>query len=205
LRQPWVSSPFYTDFSLAELKKNFLTHKTKYFNWREGQLKQFLKGMNEMEREFADAVFADLGRANNATTYCEILLLKGSASHDLKHLKEYMTDINEETELLLAPARTMIKYEPLGVCGIYSAWNYPITTALKPVIQCITTGNAIILKPSEIAPATSKVLKKFVDRYLDQDFIRCIEGGIDVAVELNQQKLDLICFTGSTFVGKIVA
>lgn len=158
-----------------------------------------------MEREFADAVFADLGRANNATIYCEILLLKGSASHDLKHLKEYMKDINEETELLLAPARTMIKYEPLGVCGIYSAWNYPITTALKPVIQCITTGNAVILKPSEVAPTTSKVLKKFVERYLDQDFIRCIEGGIDVAVELNQQKLDLICFTGSTFVGKIVA
>jgi len=57
---------------------------------------------------------------------------------------------------------------------------------MKPVIQCITAGNAIILKPSEIAPATSRVLKKFVDRYLDQDFIRCIEGGIDVAVELNQ-------------------
>jgi len=48
-------------------------------------------------------------------------------------------------------------------------------------------------------------LKKFVERYLDQDFIRCIEGGVDVAVELNKQKLDLICFTGSTFVGKIVA
>jgi acyl-CoA reductase-like NAD-dependent aldehyde dehydrogenase len=44
-----------------------------------------------------------------------------------------------------------------------------------------------------------------VERYLDQDFIRCIEGGVDVAVELNSQKLDLICFTGSTFVGKIVA
>jgi len=87
-----------------------------------------------MEREFADAVFVDLGRANNATIMCEIFLLKGSASHDLKHLRTYMTDINEETELLLAPARTMIKYEPLGVCAIFSAWNYPITTALKPVI-----------------------------------------------------------------------
>ena len=167
MRRPWVTSFLLPNQTLAELKRNFLTHKTKYYNWREGQLKQFLKGMDEMEREFADAVFADLGRANNATTYCEILLLKGSASHDLKHLKEYMKDINEETELLLAPARTMIKYEPLGVCGIYSAWNYPITTALKPVIQCITTGNAIILKPSEVAPATSKVLKKFVERYLD--------------------------------------
>lgn len=48
-------------------------------------------------------------------------------------------------------------------------------------------------------------MKKFIDRYLDQDYIQCIEGGIEVAVELNNQKLDLICFTGSTFVGKIVA
>lgn len=167
MRQHWVTSLISSYLSSAELKNNFLTHRSKYYNWREGQLKQFLKGIDEMEREFADAVFADLGRANNATTYCEILLLKGSASHDLKHLREYMRDIAEETELLLAPAITKIKYEPLGVCGIFSAWNYPITTALKPVIQCITTGNAIILKPSEIAPATSKVLKKFVERYLD--------------------------------------
>lgn len=116
-----------------------------------------------------------------------------------------MKDVSEETELLLAPASTYSRYEPMGVCAIYSAWNYPIMTALKPLIQCITTGNAIIMKPSEISAHTSKIIKKLIDTYLDQDFIRCIEGGIDVAVELNKQKLDLICFTGSTMVGKIVA
>jgi aldehyde dehydrogenase (NAD+) len=61
------------------------------------------------------------------------------------------------------------------------------------------------MKPSEIAPHVSAIIKKFCDRYLDQDYIRCIEGGIDVAVELNKQPLDMICFTGSTFVGKIIA
>lgn len=61
------------------------------------------------------------------------------------------------------------------------------------------------MKPSEIAPATSAAIKKFMDKYLDLDYIRCIEGGVDVAVELNKQKLDLICFTGSTMVGKIIA
>ena len=116
-----------------------------------------------------------------------------------------MKDIPEETELLLAPGRTSVRYEPFGVCGIYSAWNYPLVTMLKPVVQCICTGNAAIIKPSEVAPATSAVLKKFVERYLDTDFYQVIEGGIDVAVALNKQKLDLICFTGSTSVGKIVA
>lgn len=86
----------------------------------------------------------------------------------------------------MLPATTLIRYEPLGVCAIYSAWNYPILTAFKPLIQCITSGNAIIMKPSEIAPATSAAIKKFMDKYLDLDYIRCIEGGVDVAVELNK-------------------
>jgi aldehyde dehydrogenase (NAD+) len=116
-----------------------------------------------------------------------------------------MKDISEETELLFAPATTTIRYEPYGVCGIYSAWNYPILTAFKPLVQAITCGNCVIMKPSEIAPSVSAVIKKLIDMYLDKEFIRCIEGGIDVAVELNKQKLDMICFTGSTFVGKIIA
>lgn len=78
-----------------------------------------------------------------------------------------MKDIREETELLFAPASTLIRYEPYGVCGIYSAWNYPILTAFKPLVQAITTGNCIIMKPSEIAPAVSVVIKKFIEKYLD--------------------------------------
>jgi len=62
----------------------------------------------------------------------------------------------------------------------------------------VTAGNACIVKPSEIAENTSKCIKKFIERYMDPDYIQCIEGGIDVAVELNKKKLDLICFTGST-------
>jgi aldehyde dehydrogenase (NAD+) len=131
--------------------------------------------------------------------------VQAGAEHDLKHLKEYMKDIHEETELLFAPASTMIRYEPYGICAIYSAWNYPILTAFKPLVQAITSGNCVIMKPSEIAAATSAVIKKFIERYLDQDYIRCIEGGIDVAVTLNKLPLDMICFTGSTFVGKIIA
>jgi len=80
----------------------------------------------------------------------------------------------------------MIRYEPLGVVGIYSAWNYPILTALKPFVQALTTGNCIIMKPSEIAANTSAVINKFIEKYSDLDHVRCIEGGIDVAVELNK-------------------
>lgn len=116
-----------------------------------------------------------------------------------------MKPVSEDTELVLGPASTVITYEPMGVCAIFSAWNYPVITALKPLIQAIATGNAVIMKPSEIAANTSAVIKKLFDRCLDPDYFRCIEGGIDVAVKLNNQKLDLLCFTGSTQVGRIVA
>ena len=107
--------------------------------------------------------------------------------------------------MLLAPGRTYIRYEPLGVVAVYSAWNYPVLLGLKPVVQAITAGNCCIIKPSEISPHTSKCIAKLFDKYLDKDHLRCIEGGVDVARELNKQPVDYICFTGSTFVGKIVA
>lgn len=61
-------------------------------------------------------------------------MTKVAAQHDLKHLSTYMKDIYEDTELLLAPATTAIRFEPMGVVAIYSAWNYPIMTALKPLV-----------------------------------------------------------------------
>lgn len=78
-------------------------------------------------------------------------------------------------------------------------------TTLKPVIQAITAGNCVIIKPSELSAESSKVIKKFTDKYLDPEFVVTIEGAVDVAVAVNQLPLDLICFTGSTQVGKIVA
>jgi acyl-CoA reductase-like NAD-dependent aldehyde dehydrogenase len=75
--------------------------------------------------------------------------------------------ICEETELMFAPAKTYIRYEPLGVCAIFGAWNYPWTVCMKPLIQCITAGNCGLIKPSELAPHSSAVVKKFVEKYLD--------------------------------------
>jgi aldehyde dehydrogenase (NAD+) len=67
--------------------------------------------------------------------------------------------ISEETEMMFFPAKTSIKYEPLGVCAIFGAWNYPVALVLKPLVQCITTGNCAIIKPSELAANTSKIIE----------------------------------------------
>ena len=105
----------------------------------------------------------------------------------------------------MCPGAAYTKYEPLGVVGVFGSWNAPFVTTLKPVIQAITAGNCVIIKPSEHSSESSKVIKKFTDTYLDPEHVVTIEGGVDVAVAVNQLPLDLICFTGSTQVGKIIA
>lgn len=156
-RQPSVNSFYlYNASNVEELKENFLTQKTKSIKWRESQLKAMIKGCKELEKEFGEAVRADLGLCPEMGLF-GLLFVIAACEHDLKHLKEYMKDRHTETELLLGPGDTLIRYEPLGVVAVFSPWNYPINLALKPVVQAISAGNCVILKPSEMSPNVSRV------------------------------------------------
>lgn len=87
---------------------------------------------------------------------------------------------------------------------ILGAWNYPFNTVLSPLIDSITAGNCCIVKPSEQSTHCSEILKEIIDQ-LDQKFFRCLEGGKDTAVELLNNPFDHVIFTGSSFVGKLIA
>lgn len=139
---------------------------------------KFVKGMREMKDEFAEALKKDLGRDNFLADLTEITPLLIGAEHDYKHLKKWSSDITENTELALAPGKTYIKYEPLGVVAIYGSWNYPIQVTLKPLVSAISAGNCAIIKPSEVSANSSAAIKKFVDTYLDPEAFACIEGEV---------------------------
>lgn len=84
------------------------------------------------------------------------------------------------------------------------SWNFPVST-IAPFVSAIAAGNAVLIKPSEFSPATSRLLKKFFEKYLDKRYYRCIEGGVQTSIKLTNTAFDLICFTGSTFTGKLIA
>lgn len=88
---------------------------------------------------------------------------------------------------------------------VLSAWNYPIYTALPPIAQAIAAGNCTVLKPSEMAPHSSKVLVKLFQKYLDPSCHTVIEGALKVASQICSHPFDLIIFTGSPQKGKLVA
>ena len=193
------------DKNLEEMKEHFSTHFTKKAAFRKAQLHALCQGIKECKDEMEEACLKDLGRCKYFTELSEVTACIDYCEYYLEHLDEFMKDVNHDSPLLLQPCSAKIKWEPYGVCLIYGSWNYPYYVTLKPLANAIAAGNSVIIKPSEMSPNTSNVIKKIVEKYLDPRAYRVMIGGVDLAIELNNKRFDLICFTGSTVTGKIVA
>jgi aldehyde dehydrogenase (NAD+) len=131
-------------------------------------------------------------------------MLKNSCKNAIKELKHWMAPEKVKTSLTTFPSSAEIVSEPLGVVLVISAWNYPFLLSLDPVIGAIAAGNVVVLKPSEIAPATSSLLAKLLGEYMDNSAIRVVEGAVDETTALLQQKWDKIFYTGNGKVARIV-
>ena len=116
-----------------------------------------------------------------------------------------MRDVYFDPSLIFFPNSTKIRYEPLGVALIYGSWNFPYFVTLKPLANAIAAGNCAIIKPSEMSPKSSGIIQKIVQKYLDNDCYRVILGDVNVSIQIGKFPFDLICFTGSTEKGKLVA
>ncbi|KAB2618960.1 aldehyde dehydrogenase family 3 member H1-like [Pyrus ussuriensis x Pyrus communis] len=108
------------------------------------------------------------------------------------------------TPITTYPSSAEIVSEPLGVVLVISTWNFPFLLSLDPVIGAISAGNSVVLKPSEIAPATSSLLANLVEEYLDNSAVKVVEGAVPETTALLEQKWDKILYTGSARVGRIV-
>src|ERR1700749_4816127 len=102
------------------------------------------------------------------------------------------------------PGRGWVEYEPYGTVLIIGAWNYPFYLTLGPGVGAIAAGNTVLLKPSEIAPASAALMAELVPRYLDNDAVAVVEGDGAVSQELIAQGFDRVFFTGGTEVGRKV-
>ncbi len=116
-----------------------------------------------------------------------------------------MKDDHRDTPLMYGPAKSRVVYEPLGVCLIMPAWNFPFGTLFNPMVAALSAGNVCLLKPSEMAPHSSRVIKQIIDKYFEEDEVACIEGAVKTSIAITQAKVDAIIFTGSPQKGKLVA
>lgn len=189
---------------VRELRKNFDTGKTKSYEWRISQLEAIVKMLEEKEKEIIDALHSDLSKPRLEAYITEIVQAKSSCDEALQELKHWMKPEKVSTSITAFPSSAEIVSEPLGVVLIISTWNFPMLLSLDPVIGAISAGNAVVLKPSEVSPATSSLLANLLESYLDNSAVRVVEGAVPETTALLDQKWDKILYTGSARVGRIV-
>lgn len=189
---------------LKELRCSFASGKTKSYEWRVTQLNNLLKIADDHEKEISAALYSDLAKSEMESFIHEISLMKAACRLALKDLKHWMKPEKVKTSVTVFPASAEIVSEPLGVVLVISAWNYPFLLSLDPVIGAIAAGNAVVLKPSEVAPATSSLLANYLGKYLDTSAIKVVEGAVPETSALLAQKWDKILYTGNGRVGRIV-
>jgi len=189
---------------IPELKKTFASGKTRSLEWRHSQFLALKQMLEENEKTIYKALRDDLGKCEFESHVSEYAFVLKDIALFLKKTKQWAKPRRVDTPLLLQPGKSKITPEPLGTVLIMGAWNYPLQLVLSPMVAALAAGNCVVLKPSELATATSSLLAKLVPKYLDSKAVVVYEGGIEETTELLKQRFDHIMYTGSETVGKIV-
>ncbi len=171
---------------------------------REVRLKKIETWLLGNQEELQKAIFNDFGKPYTETTTSEIFPVLGEIRHTLAHLHQWVAPKKIDAPLTYLGTRSEIRYEPKGVCLIIAPWNYPFNLCIGPLISCLAAGNTAIIKPSEMTPHTSALIKKMIASLFNEEEVTVIEGGAEVTTELLSLPFDHIFFTGSPAIGKIV-
>ncbi|WP_228899402.1 aldehyde dehydrogenase family protein [Streptomyces sp. DH1] len=190
---------------VARLRATFRTGRTKPVEWRTGQLRRLRALLTENGSDLEAALHADLGKSAAEAQRTEIGFTVREIDHTLDHLADWLRPEPAPVPAHLgADATAWTQYDPLGVVLVIAPWNYPAQLLLAPVVGALAAGNAVVAKPSELAPATSAALARLLPRYLDTDAVAVVEGGVPETTALLAERFDHIFYTGNGTVGRIV-
>jgi aldehyde dehydrogenase (NAD+) len=187
---------------IQKQRQFFATGKTKNLEFRLEQLKLLKQAILDRQEAIVAAVNADLNRSE-FEAYFEIASIS-EINYALKHLKSWAKPKKVPTPIDQFPASAKIFPEPLGVVLIIGPWNYPFQLMISPLVGAIAAGNCAVLKPSELAVNTSRVVTELVENTFSPAYITSVEGGVETSQQLLAEKFDHIFFTGGTKIGKIV-
>ena len=182
----------------------FETQKTKDLEFRKQQLRKLQHVLQTNEEALLKAIYDDFGKSKFDTIATELGLIHNDIKYYIRNIRKLSKPKCVSTTIANIPGTSKIHYDPLGVCLVIGAWNYPYQLSICPVIAAIAAGNCVILKPSEIAHHTMTLMAKLFNENFDDHFFYTYEGGIDETTELLKNRFDKIFFTGSPKVGQIV-
>ena len=189
---------------VASLRDAYNSGLTAKRQWRINQLNALRQLVVDNEKILEDALHKDLGKSASEAQLTEIGIILGDIEYALKNLASWLKPQKVAVPLAVMPAKAFVVSEPVGVALIIAPWNYPMQLLLAPLVGAIAAGNAALLKPSELAPATSAALAKLIPVYLDARAIAIVEGAAKETGWLLEQKYDHIFYTGNGRVARIV-
>lgn len=156
-------------------------------------------------QEIEEALNADFGnRSAYETRIMELVPVVQTINYLSRNLKKWMRPERRGVAVHFTGAKAYVVHQPLGVIGIISPWNYPLSLALMPFATALAAGNRVMLKPSEFAPATAAFLKRLLRDLYTEDQVAVVTGGADVGAIFASLPFDHLAFTGSTRVGELV-
>lgn len=182
----------------------FRSHATLSLDFRREMLQRLKTNILRFEKELCDALYLDLHKSYEEAYMTEISIVLGEIDNFLENLRRWAAPSKKSTPLKMFPSRSMILTEPLGVALIMSPWNYPVQLVLNPLVGAIAAGCTAVVKPSPYVEHVAEVLERLIYETFDKEYITVVQGHRDVNTELLRQRYDIIFFTGSPDLGRVV-
>ncbi len=189
---------------VGRLREQFEHGRTRPLEWRLAQLHGLSRLLEEQETELLDAMAADLGRPGFEGWLADLRTTGREVEYAVKHLHRWVADEKVRPPWQLRGTHPSIIREPLGVVLVIAPWNYPVYLCLAPMVGALAAGNAVVLKPSELAPTVSSLLARLIPHYLDPKAVAVVEGGVAETQALLAERFDHIFYTGNGRVGREV-
>ncbi|MBX7150714.1 aldehyde dehydrogenase [bacterium] len=180
---------------------------TRSYEFRRERIEHLLSVIEKHEHDIMHALKKDLNKPDFEGFLSEIGFIYDEIEHCLKHLHQWMKPKRVHTPLIYFPSSSYIHDEPLGQVLIVGAWNYPFQLVLAPLIGALAAGNCIVLKPSELSPATDTIIEKIITEAFSPEHVAVIQGDGRVVVPqlVDQYRFDHIFYTGGIAGGRFVA
>lgn len=171
---------------------------------RRADLRRLERMVVRHEGEISEALLADLGKSATESYMSETGMVLSEIRWMIRHVGELTRAHVVPTPMAQSVARSVVSPTPLGVVLIMSPWNYPVLLTLEPLADALAAGNTVVLKPSAYSPHVSALLGRLLPQYFPREKVCVVTGGREENQSLLDQHFDLIFFTGSLQVGRVV-
>ncbi len=190
---------------LESQERFFFSQKTRSLDFRIAALQRLADGIESRGDEILEALSSDLGKPGLEAYVSEVYFTLSELRYFLKYLPRWVKPQRVGSPFYFFPAKSEVRHEPFGTSLIVAPWNYPFQLSLSPLIASVAAGNCVVLKPSELAPATATLLDELIKEAFEPEHVTVVNGGIEVGKGLLDLPFKHWLYTGSEKVGRLYA